>query len=713
MSREYERIIDWFLTMLGDEKVRQLVLEWLGAAHDQAATTSCVCTYCTAAHRVLHLFKDMKRNELLDGSPWIRVAAMSQIVSFLDTLPETPQTQEAAAACAAEFARIIQDNSLPKPEPTLRPGIIQMLMGSPQSLVEIMTLLLGSGVDKDDPCMTTIKSLSAAAGEETSDDSGDTTEETAGSDAGDHDHGDDTMNDKKPTPDDKSLLNNPIPDGLVGYSFTKEGVHVTPPSGVTYTAAIEALTKQATEEERIVTVSERINAFVLEGVIAFQNVLAEKYGWVDRVPTPGFFGPTPPQTIEIPTGVGKSTQGIWGRVVIPGIDGFLSTGYEMKESRFYFVIRGEVKRKHMAEVKALIAATEKKCKEASIYKGQALELTLPLPDHDNFSPDNAPNFMDLSSIDEEGLIFSDEVQRSITTNLFVPVTHTTLCRELGINLKRGALLAGEPGTGKTYAASVLAKLCVQHGWTYIYVKHTADVAKMYRLAAEYSPAVLFVEDIDIVASGEKRTQEMNDILLALDGVDTKGAEVFVVFTTNQDPKKLNSAFARARRLDFIIEVKAPDTSAVKKLIRLYSRGRLAQDVTLDKVAEMLAGQIPATIETVCSAALLSAAGRMATNATVADIAAINDGDLEDAAFTQLEQLRLTTELEPIKEAESAEEKAAVFLGGHIERGLEKMSTTIAETLESLADRAPAIEAQKGTNGHTAKPGTHHEPAPEA
>lgn len=691
MDGSYEGIVDWFLKVLDDEDLSEEMQGWLNNALDEIRGSRCSCDVCKIEPRVLRALDDGDKEFLLKEIPTLRMSLLVLVNKFLGdnssiiSEDDAEHVTELHDAVQHQIELVLESVGVP---PARRS----------RSTSDVMAIIVTQM--KADRNKT--KALPAAAGEETEGDSDgesevvDCTEDTTPEDG-------DNMNKKNiaTVNSNNDLLNNPISSEMVGYSFTKNGVNVQPPPGVTYSAAIDALRKQAEEEEQVVSVDETIRSFVLEGAFAFQNAMAEKYGWVNRVATPNFWGPdSPPQTVEVPIGVGKSASVIWGRVVIPGIDGYLSTGLTMQDNRFYFSITGEVKRKHMPQVKELIALTEKHTKENSIYRGHALELTLPDPRSTEFSPLNAPVFMDLSAIHPEELIFSDGVGHAITTNLFVPVTHSKLCRELGIDLKRGALLAGVPGTGKTFVASVLAKLGTANGWTYFYVKEVKDVARMYRLAAEYSPAILFVEDIDIIAKGEVRTQAMNDILLALDGIDTKGAEVLTVFTTNEDPKVLNSAFKRARRIDFVIEVKAPDTEAVKKLIRLYSRGRLAESVTLEKVAEMLAGQIPATIATVCSAALLSAAGRMAVDAKATDVSAINDSDLEGAAFAQLEQLRLTKDELNAYEPNEGEEMAADILGKHIAVAINAVGEKVVSAI-SHENQVTAPKNGKSTNGKSA------------
>lgn len=440
----------------------------------------------------------------------------------------------------------------------------------------------------------------------------------------------------------------PVEDGKEEFNFkntkvTKEGEIITVPAGMTYRQAIDALDKQRKEEERKVAVHETIDAFPIEGALAFQKALSKKFGWVDRVPTPGFWGSNPPIMIGVETDVDKMEQVMWGRFEIPGVEGYLETSFEMKDSRFFFTISGEIKQKNMDTLRELCALTQDFVRDESIYKGKAIKVNFPDPrDRANFSPANAPKFIDVSKVNPANLIFSADLQDAVETALFTPVEKTDLCRKFGISLKRGNLLAGVYGVGKTLAAQVLAKKCVENNWTYIYVVNVEHLTQSLLLAKSYAPAVVFVEDIDKAVSGdrddmaEEDRAKMDKILNTLDGVDTKNDEVMVVFTTNH-LESINEAMLRAKRLDYVIEITPPNAEAVQRLIHFYTFGHLRDGEDLNVVGELLAGQIPATIGEVCARAQLSAINRMDNDAFTLELRA---SDLEAAAKSMLSQLEL-------------------------------------------------------------------------
>jgi len=434
-----------------------------------------------------------------------------------------------------------------------------------------------------------------------------------------------------------------------------EGAKIIVPKEMSKRQAIQALEREAKADETEVGINIDIDAYPLEGARAFHAAVAEKFGWVDRVPIPGFWKSTPPEMIDIEVDVGQTEQVMWGRIEIPAIDGYLETGITVKDSRFLFCIEGEVKQKHKYLVEELAELTRKFLKEKSMYKGKALRITFPDPDDKaNFNPMNSPKFVDTSKTRSEDLIFSENIQAQIEAFLFNPIEFTAECRAHNISLKRGTLLAGTYGVGKSMAAAVTAKKCVENNWTFLYVDNAEELPRALRFAKQYSPAVVFVEDVDKVLKGE-RNKSLDSILNTIDGIDTKNDDVMLVFTTN-NLEVINKAALRAKRLDVVIEITPPDAAAVQRLIRLYTRGNLAQGEQLEEIGQLLDGQIPATIEEVCSRAQLASIRR----AKQGERLVLKERDLLTAGQLMLKQLQLIKTESPPSFGNSVEKAAHII-----------------------------------------------------
>lgn len=388
---------------------------------------------------------------------------------------------------------------------------------------------------------------------------------------------------------------------------------------MSYDEAIEWLRRMKKDEETPVDVFHKIQCAPLDGAVAFHRALKKIYGWTQQVTIPpaGFFDPPkPPVVIGVDLGGGETMQVTLGGIMIPGVEGRLEASITARDGNPCFILGGEVLKRHEKEIKVLMEETKRQLKENSIYKGRAIRVSWGWLDRgDKYdSILHAPQFMELSGVAETDLIFGEKVLNDLKIGLFTPIEHSQACREAGVPLKRGVLLYGPYGTGKTMTAHVAALKAAKNGWTFIYLDDADNLQRALRLAADYAPAVVFAEDIDRIMSGE-RSLDMDDILNTLDGVDTKGAEIITVFTTNH-LEDINPATLRMGRLDTLVHVTPPDAKAAAKLVELYGRGLLEEDTDLEVVGVHLEGKIPAFI-------------REATErGKIAAIARLGDGDIK-------------------------------------------------------------------------------------
>ena len=376
------------------------------------------------------------------------------------------------------------------------------------------------------------------------------------------------------------------------------------PHGMSVRSAIELLERREEYLEEVVVVSQTFNVFPFDGANALAICLEEMFGWAAAEATPGFFGSTPPRMITIEVGPGLTRKIPWGRFSLPGVDGFLQTGVSRKHGRIVFTCHSEVKRNSEGTVQALYDRIGKYLNENSIYAGQAIKIRF-RDDAGDLLEMPEPSFLPVEHISRDMLVYSKDVQDAIETNLFTPIERLADCKANDIPVKRGVLLGGPYGTGKTMAATVASRLAVDNGVTYLYVPHCDELADAIEFAKQYerSACVIFCEDIDRAITGE-RSVKMDDILNILDGIDTKGAQIITVLTTNH-LEDINPAMLRPGRLDAIIDVTAPDAEAVQRLVRLYGKGAVSESEDLTEVGQIMQGFIPAVIAEVVKRAKLA------------------------------------------------------------------------------------------------------------
>lgn len=398
-----------------------------------------------------------------------------------------------------------------------------------------------------------------------------------------------------------------------------EQIHL--PAGMSKASAVQWLKQLEANEEQVVNWSETIDAYPLDGALALSRVLEHRFGGAVKTGATKmtWFGEVdiPPFMVSIEVGVGETAHVPWGHFIIPTMSEHkIKAGVEYKNSQLFFKLSGDIKKKYQPLMDDIAEQVRDELTSGSIYKAQAFRLSFPTDEQlesENYSPhDYAPRFMRTAS-HTDTLIFSETVQEQIDTNLFAPIRYTDECRKHGIPLKRGVLLAGKYGTGKTLTAFVTSKECVENGWTFVYLDKVADLEKAMRFAKRYEPAVIFAEDIDSVMeqkNGSARDVAMNQILNTIDGVDMKKAEQIVVLTSNF-VDRINKGMLRPGRLDAVIIVEPPDQKAAIRLFRQYAHGLLDKisDAELMPAAQLMAGQIPSVIREVTERSKLAAIDR--------------------------------------------------------------------------------------------------------
>lgn len=450
------------------------------------------------------------------------------------------------------------------------------------------------------------------------------------------------------------------------------GKQIVLPEGMSYGEGRHWLTVREEEENQTVDLSETIPVFPLEGAYAFAKALDNRFGFYEKVSIPGFFGSSPPQMVSVDIGYGKTTQVPWGRVHVPGFEGYLETSIGVDGNRPVFAVAAHCKQRCKAMFEEIVALTRKLARKHSIYRGHAVRMHFPDPEKsEKWTLGTAPKFMDLSHIRVDELILPRDSERLVRTTLLTPIRKTEISKKHGVPIKRGVLLEGPYGVGKTMTADVVAKTCAENGWTFIYLDNVKQLGDAILFARQYQPAVIFAEDIDRVVTGA-RSEEMDKILNTMDGIDTKHDDIMVVLTTNH-VENIHPAALRPGRLDVVISLRAPDAEAAERLVRLYARGRLADSEDLTEVRRLLAGQIPATIRETVERSKLAGIERIESEDEPLDIRAI---DIETTAQGMLNHMEL------LNRKPSKDDDAVVKFSKH-------MGEAFAEGMK------------KATNGHAA------------
>ncbi|GMW00318.1 MAG: ATPase [Candidatus Hydrogenedentota bacterium] len=247
----------------------------------------------------------------------------------------------------------------------------------------------------------------------------------------------------------------------------------------------------------------------------------------------------------------------------------------------------------------------------NVYRGRIIALES--DDYTAIDPENYTiAFRTIQMVRQEDIVLPDGVMEVIQRNTSGFFEHASALRRSGRSVKRGLLLHGAPGTGKSYTAKWVAQSV--EGLTVILVAGNQlwMIKQICRLAAALSPSLVILEDVDLVASRRDGVRHpayeltLHDLLNEVDGM-APDAEVLFLLTTNK-PEVIEPAIAsRPGRIDQAIEFPLPDSRCRKRLFDLYSYGL---DVRLERLDEFVArteGASPAFIQELFRKAAMFAA----------------------------------------------------------------------------------------------------------
>jgi transitional endoplasmic reticulum ATPase len=193
--------------------------------------------------------------------------------------------------------------------------------------------------------------------------------------------------------------------------------------------------------------------------------------------------------------------------------------------------------------------------------------------------------------------------------------------QMGIEVPKGIMLYGMPGTGKTLLAKAIANEAnanfISIKGPEVFSKYVGEseeaVREIFKKARQVAPCILFIDEIDAIAPrrGGRSSDSgvgdrvVNQLLTELDGIESLEG-VTVIAATNR-PDMIDPAITRPGRIDRSVEVEVPDEEARKKILDVHTKDMpLADDVDLDELAVRTEHFVGSDIESLCrEAAMIS------------------------------------------------------------------------------------------------------------
>jgi SpoVK/Ycf46/Vps4 family AAA+-type ATPase len=200
----------------------------------------------------------------------------------------------------------------------------------------------------------------------------------------------------------------------------------------------------------------------------------------------------------------------------------------------------------------------------------------------------------------------DDVISALEAHIIIPLEQVELASELDLKPKRGVLLAGPPGTGKTTIGRALARRLrgkfflidgtFIHGSQHFYQR----VAQVFEAAKQNAPGIIFIDDSDVIFESGGESGLYRYLLTMLDGLESESAGRICVIMTAMDVGNLPPALVRSGRIELWLETRYPDLAARRQILadRLANLPAPLGEVPLDPVAEATDGLSGADIKRV-------------------------------------------------------------------------------------------------------------------
>lgn len=219
----------------------------------------------------------------------------------------------------------------------------------------------------------------------------------------------------------------------------------------------------------------------------------------------------------------------------------------------------------------------------NVYRGHVVSFG-----HSMFGErDSLLRFQERPTMSSDELILPAETFEDLRRQVVGVARNSARLRTAGQHLKRGLLLYGPPGVGKTHSVRYLVSELVDTTVVELTGESLHGIREACSVARALQPSMIVIEDVDLIAEERSRyggeTPLLFTLLNEMDGLD-EDADVVFLLTTNRADLLEPALASRPGRVDQAVHIEVPDRESRRRLVELY---RSTLDVDLSRVDAVL------------------------------------------------------------------------------------------------------------------------------